>query len=193
MSYYHDSESSASGNIAAVIDLNEYRNSKFLNSEKESSYSVATPRARARTCVREDPSDLCSAVEGIETVYEYYCDVFDRRRVAPAVRRDIASALSSGADLSLVIFALDEASLAPSPSWSYATTVISRCIAEGCLDREAAEKRSAAFRAQYAQKKSMKTAAETKPRNDYAQRDLKESDFEDFYVDVMNRDWKKDR
>lgn len=192
MSSYHDSVTSASGNYAAVIDFNSYRNSKLSDSEKDSSYLVATPRARARTHVREETHDLSDELTDIESVYEYYCDVFDRRRAAPAVRRDIASALSAGAKISLIIFALDEASLAPSPSWSYATTVISRCIAEGCFDREAAEKRSAAFRARFAQKKSVKTAAETKPRNDYTQRSYTESDFDGMFLDVMNREPRKD-
>lgn len=202
MKFYHESHSSASEKIPAVIDFNQYRNSKFSesekeDSEKESSYLVATtPQARARTCAREESSDLYSVVDGIESVYEYYCDVFDRRRVAPAVRRDIASALSAGADLSLIIYALDQASLAPSPSWSYATTVISRCIADGCFDRDAAEKRSAAFRAQFAQKKRPKTAAESKPHNDFSQRSYTEPDFDNFYLDVTNDAWKnrkKDR
>lgn len=170
-------------NGAIVIDMQNYLRHKNNNDgahrEKVSTdYSlVTTPRARAR--VREEEAEvdeMSDAIHEIDGVYAYYCDAFGRTRVAPAIRRDISTILSAGAELSLIIYGIDESCNAPSPSWSYAMAVIRRCIREGCMDADTAREQAAQYRAS----KQKKSAT-------YAQREVTEDEFANFYVDVMAR------
>ncbi|MDO4385093.1 MAG: hypothetical protein Q4E18_03735 [Clostridia bacterium] len=114
----------------------------------------------------------------MDEVYAYYCDVYDRQRVAPSVRRDMAAAIDGGMEPAVIMAAMDAAAQAAAPSWAYARAVIVRCLAEGVLTLDAYNQRTAAHRATY----------QARAGRGYAERQVSEDDFEHgFYVDVMAR------
>ena len=49
----------------------------------------------------------------------------------PVARREIMCWLREGVDPDMICAALDEASMAPRPSWLYASAIVKRCIEEG--------------------------------------------------------------
>ena len=49
----------------------------------------------------------------------------------PRAQREIIYWIRDGIDPDMICEALDEASMAPRPSWLYARAIITRCIAEG--------------------------------------------------------------
>lgn len=81
-----------------------------------------------------------------EELADYFCDTFGAMRMPPVAQRAIEYALDQGMDASLIYNAMDEAALAPRPSWAYAAAILRRLIAEGCFTPEAYEARQAAFR-----------------------------------------------
>lgn len=176
-------------NGAIIIDMHSYvrdkNNIEQAHREQETTdYSVVTtPRARAH--VREGEMEdvqMSQVMRELDSLYDYYCDAYGRTRVAPAIRRDIATALSDGADLSLIIYGIDESCNAPSPSWSYAMAVVRRCIRDGCMDADAAREQAAQYRA------SMRKKPAT-----FAQREVTEDEFANIYVDVMQRPRREDK
>ena len=72
----------------------------------------------------------------VEEVLRYYGDAFGVA-APPRVAREVTSLLSDGVDADMLLEIIDEASVAPRPSWCYARAIISRCLAEGvktCAD-----------------------------------------------------------
>ena len=114
----------------------------------------------------------------MDELYAYYCDAFDRQRVAPSVRRDMAAAIDGGMEPAVLMAAMDAATQAAAPSWAYARAVIVRCLSEGVLTLDAYNARTAAHRASY----------QSRAGRGYAERKVTEDDFASgFYVDVMAR------
>lgn len=191
MSVYHDT------GACAIIDLASYRQRREPDREIEreidskiASELASSAGARARTRERDDNSaaisDAIKPVTGedmrgyhaMDAVYAYYCDVYDRQRVAPSVRRDMAAAIDGGMEPAVIMAAMDAAAQAAAPSWAYARAVIVRCLAEGVLTLEGYNQRTAAHRASY----------QSRAGRGYAERQVTEDDFEHgFYVDVMAR------
>lgn len=193
MALYHDSSSTA------IIDLMSYRVARKPDSKQEreidreiASELASSAGARARTRTREETETETansaairpmaeSEVRGyhaMDELYAYYCDAFDRQRVAPSVRRDMAAAIDGGMEPAVLMAAMDAATQAAAPSWAYARAVIVRCLAEGVLTLEAYNARTAAHRASY----------QSRAGRGYAERKVTEDDFSTgFYVDVMAR------
>jgi len=195
MALYHDSSS------AAIIDLMSYRVARKPDSKQEreidreiASELASSAGARARTRTREETETETetansaairpmaeSEVRGyhaMDELYAYYCDAFDRQRVAPSVRRDMAAAIDGGMEPAVLMAAMDAATQAAAPSWAYARAVVIRCLAEGVLTMDAYNARTAAHRASY----------QSRAGRGYAERKVTEDDFASgFYVDVMAR------
>lgn len=195
MAVYHD------GSSAAIIDLMSYRVARKPDSKQEreidreiASELASSAGARARTRTREETETETetansaairpmaeSEVRGyhaMDELYAYYCDAFDRQRVAPSVRRDMAAAIDGGMEPAVLMAAMDAATQAAAPSWAYARAVIVRCLSEGVLTLDAYNARTAAHRASY----------QSRAGRGYAERKVTEDDFASgFYVDVMAR------
>lgn len=195
MAVYHD------GSSAAIIDLMSYRVARKPDSKQEreidreiASELASSAGARARTYTREETETETetansaairpmaeSEVRGyhaMDELYAYYCDAFDRQRVAPSVRRDMAAAIDGGMEPAVLMAAMDAATQAAAPSWAYARAVVIRCLAEGVLTMDAYNARTAAHRASY----------QSRAGRGYAERKVTEDDFASgFYVDVMAR------
>lgn len=199
MALYHD------GGTAAIIDFASFRAARKPEREPErekereidreiASELASSAGARARTRTREETETETetansaairpmaeSEVRGyhaMDELYAYYCDAFDRQRVAPSVRRDMAAAIDGGMEPAVLMAAMDAATQAAAPSWAYARAVIVRCLSEGVLTLDAYNARTAAHRASY----------QSRAGRGYAERKVTEDDFASgFYVDVMAR------
>lgn len=206
MALYHD------GGTAAIIDFASFRAARKPEREPErekereidreiASELASSAGARARTHTREETETETetetansaairpmaeSEVRGyhaMDELYAYYCDAFDRQRVAPSVRRDMAAAIDGGMEPAVLMAAMDAATQAAAPSWAYARAVIVRCLSEGVLTLDAYNARTAAHRASY----------QSRAGRGYAERKVTEDDFSTgFYVDVMARGRDKD-
>lgn len=204
MALYHD------GGTAAIIDFASFRAARKPEREPErekereidreiASELASSAGARARTRTREEAETETetansaairpmaeSEVRGyhaMDELYAYYCDAFDRQRVAPSVRRDMAAAIDGGMEPAVLMAAMDAATQAAAPSWAYARAVIVRCLSEGVLTLDAYNARTAAHRASY----------QSRAGRGYAERKVTEDDFSTgFYVDVMARGRDKD-
>lgn len=191
MALYHDSSS------VAIIDLMSYRVARKPDSKQEREIDrkiASSAGARARTRTREETEtetetansaairpmadDEVRGYHAMDELYAYYCDAFDRQRVAPSVRRDMAAAIDGGMEPAVLMAAMDAATQAAAPSWAYARAVIVRCLSEGVLTLDAYNARTAAHRASY----------QSRAGRGYAERKVTEDDFASgFYVDVMAR------
>lgn len=199
MTLYHD------GGTAAIIDFASFRAARKPEREPErekereidreiASELASSAGARARTRTREETETETetansaairpmaeSEVRGyhaMDELYAYYCDAFDRQRVAPSVRRDMAAAIDGGMEPAVLMAAMDAATQAAAPSWAYARAVIVRCLSEGVLTLDAYNARTAAHRASY----------QSRTGRGYAERKVTEDEFSTgFYVDVMAR------
>lgn len=191
MAVYHD------GSSAAIIDLMSYRVARKPDSKQEREIDreiASSAGARARTRTREETEtetetansaairpmaeDEVRGYHAMDELYAYYCDAFDRQRVAPSVRRDMAAAIDGGMEPAVLMAAMDAATQAAAPSWAYARAVIVRCLSEGVLTLDAYNARTAAHRASY----------QSRAGRGYAERKVTEDDFASgFYVDVMAR------
>ena len=91
------------------------------NEEKSGSKSLCTTtRARA-----------------IMKLSVYYREVFGTAACPPVAQREISYFLGRGMTEDVICEAMDEASLAPRPSWRYARAVLDRCLSEGVKDIDA--------------------------------------------------------
>lgn len=95
--------------------------------------STTTPGARARAYRSE-------FAETLEALGEYYCDTFDRTRVARIVEQDMLGYLQAGMQPEVIILALDDTGRAERPSWQYTLAILKRCQREGILTAEAWER-----------------------------------------------------
>lgn len=103
------------------------------NEERENSVSdlvTDSLTTSARACAR-------TREEALEEIAEYFCDTFGAPVMPPVARRQCMAAMSQGLEPSLVFTAIDEAALAPRPSWAYAAAILRRLCAEGVLTQAA--------------------------------------------------------
>lgn len=91
-----------------------------------------TTSARACARTREDERE-----EAIEQIAEYYCETFGLAAMPPVAKRQCRVAMNQGLEEALIYTAIDEAALAPRPSWAYAAAILRRLCAEGCFTVEA--------------------------------------------------------
>lgn len=78
-------------------------------------------------------------------IERYFCDTFGAAKLPPVAIRQITIALDQGMDYQLIMTAMDEAALAPRPSWAYAAAILRRLCCEGCWTPDAYRKRQEAF------------------------------------------------
>lgn len=107
---------------------NEEREQELSNSVSES----LTTGARARTRTRE---------EIIEEFSGYYCETFGTLTCPPVAKQRMRICLGSGMDPELIRTAMDEAAMAPRPSWAYANAILMRLLQEECFTLDAYELR----------------------------------------------------
>lgn len=143
----------------------------------------ARARARIRAYAREELADLA----------DYYCATYDRRRMPPAVQKDVLAALDAAMEPEVLKLAMDDSARIDRPSWTYAMAIIKRCLAEGCRTVQDWERRKAAHAAAYAQRSrtvrvpfAYGPAQTGKALQDYAQREYHD---EDFAVDAVMQMW----
>lgn len=149
----------------------------------------AGARARTRVYAREEMAELA----------EYYCATYDRRRMPPAVQKDVLAALDAAMEPEVLKLAMDDSARIDRPSWTYALAIIKRCLAEGCRTVQDWERRKAAHAAAYAQRaRTVREPYANRTRDvrapyangkalqDYAQREYHD---EDFAVDAVMQMW----
>lgn len=188
--------------IPLTIDSGIRTPNKDINPEYIAAAAAAIGRAgaRARTRVyaREELADLA----------EYYCATYDRRRMPPAVQKDVLAALDAGMEPEVLKLAMDDAARIDRPSWTYAMAIIKRCLAEGCRTVLDWDRRKAAHAASYAQRArtvrepyahrtrdvrapyAYGPAQTGKALQDYAQREYRD---EDFAVDAVMQMWMEEQ
>lgn len=105
---------------------NEEREQELTNSVSES----LTTGARART--RE---------EIIDEYAGYYCETFGTLTCPPVAKQRMRISLNAGMDPELIRTAMDEAAMAPRPSWAYANAILMRLLQEECFTLDAYEQR----------------------------------------------------
>ena len=157
----------------------------------------AGARARTRVYAREELADLA----------DYYCATYDRRRMPPAVLKDVLAALDAGMVPEVIMLAMDDAARCDRPSWTYALAIIRRCLADGCRTTADWDRRKAAHAASYAQRaRTVREPCANRARTvrvtyangtrdgkvlqDYAQREYHE---EDFAVDAVMQMWMEEQ
>ena len=184
--------------VVALPNVGSRNPNKDINQANIAAAAAAIGRAGARARTREELAELA----------DYYCATYDRRRMPPAVQRDMQDALDKGMEPEVIMLAMDDAARCDRPSWSYALAIIRRCLAEGCRTVQDWERRKAAHAAAYAQRSRDVRApyanrtrdvrapyangpAQTgKALQDYAQREYHE---EDFAVDAVMQMWMEEQ
>ena len=175
--------------VVALSNVGSIRNPERDYNPEYIAAAAAIGRAGARARTREELAELA----------DYYCATYDRRRMPPAVQRDMQDALDKGMEPEVIMLAMDDAARCDRPSWSYALAIIRRCLAEGCRTVQDWERRKAAHAAAYAQRSRDVRApyahrtrdvrapyAYGKALQDYAQREYHD---EDFAVDAVMQMW----
>ena len=108
--------------VVALPNVGSRNPNKDINQANIAAAAAAIGRAGARARTREELAELA----------DYYCATYDRRRMPPAVQRDMQDALDNGMEPEVIMLAMDDAARCDRPSWTYAMAIIKRCLAEGC-------------------------------------------------------------
>lgn len=108
------------------------------------STSSTTTRARAR--VREE--DAAARVWEAD-IAAYYQSTFGAA-LPPVAKRDIDAAMEAGIEPPVIMICIDEAALAPRPSWAYARAILRKLVSEGCCTEEQYHQRQRAWHARRA-------------------------------------------
>ena len=184
--------------VVALPNVGSRNPNKDINQANIAAAAAAIGRAGARARTREELAELA----------DYYCATYDRRRMPPAVQRDMCAALDAGMEPEVLKLAMDDAARIDRPSWTYAMAIIKRCLAEGCRTVQDWERRKAAHAAAYAQRaRTVREPYANRTRDvrapyangpaqtgkalqDYAQREYHE---EDFAVDAVMQMWMEEQ
>ena len=117
-------------------------NNDERQAELSNSLSSSTTRVRAHARERAE-------------IEQYYCDTFGAPKAPPVAIREIDFALEHGLEPALIMTAMDEAAMAPRPSWAYARAIIRRLLGEGVLTPDAYAQRQARWQARRSQDREM--------------------------------------
>ena len=103
-------------------------------SYSQSLSNSVTTRGRARARTREDGITEVGSDQTLRSVQladlaTYYQQTFGSY-CPQCARRDMAAALDEGMEMDVVLIAIDEAAIAPRPSWAYARAILRRCLME---------------------------------------------------------------
>lgn len=197
----YQSNTGTAGTRAQVVALPNVGSIRTPNKDINQEYIAAAAaaigragaRARTRVYAREELADLA----------DYYCATYDRRRMPPAVQKDVLAALDAAMEPEVLKLAMDDSARIDRPSWTYALAIIRRCLAEGCRTVQDWERRKAAHAAAYAQRaRTVREPYANRTRDvrapyaygkalqDYAQREYHE---EDFAVDAVMQMWMEEQ
>jgi len=124
----------------AVIPFPHTPNPENEEREEQLSQSLSSSTTGARACARTRES-------AVEEIAQYYCDTFGAPKAPPVVIRECEFALEQGMSWQLILITMDEAALAPRPSWAYARAIIRRLLGEGVLTPDAYAQRQARWQA----------------------------------------------
>ena len=127
-----------SSNTATIFPFPHTPNQENEEREQAVSKSVSeslTTGARARVRVREEIEDL------IDSYSAYYCETFGTLTCPPVAKQRMRICLHAGMDPELIRTAMDEAAMAPRPSWAYANAILMRLLQEECFTLSAYEDR----------------------------------------------------
>ena len=100
----------------------------------------------SRACARTREAERDRRLE-LADIGQYYCDTFGAAKLPPVARRDCEAALDAGIDCEVILIAIDEAAMAPRPSWAYASAILRRLKAEGVQTPEEYASRQARWEA----------------------------------------------
>lgn len=188
--------------VVALPNVGSRNPNKDINQANIAAAAAAIGRAGARVYART------RAREDLAELADYYCATYDRRRMPPAVQKDVLAALDAGMDPEVIMLAMDDAARIDRPTWSYALAIMRRCLAEGCRTVQDWDRRKAAHAAACAQRartvrepyanrtRDVRAAFANGPAQtgkvlqDYAQREYHE---EDFAVDAVMQMWMNDQ
>lgn len=131
-------------NIAYLVKENEENEERRSISSTQYSKSSSTTRTRARN--EETANDETTENVWKTDIAQYYFDTFGVK-MPPVAKFDVNDAIEAGLEPVLVFRALDEAAIAPRPSWAYARAIIKRLINENCLTESAYNARQAKWKA----------------------------------------------
>lgn len=120
---------------------NEEREERAASSTQYSVKELSSSTTRVRA--REDDETTRRVWEADLT--QYFHDTFGAP-CSPLARRDMAAAMEAGLDPQLIVIAMDEAALAPRPSWAYARAILRRLIDEGVQTEQDYEARQRRWR-----------------------------------------------
>lgn len=96
--------------------------------QREVSQSVVSSSTTTRARARE---------EFLAEVEPYYCQTFGTASMPPVAQGRVMVCLNRGMEESLIYTAIDEAAMAPRPSWAYANAILTRLLQEECLTAQA--------------------------------------------------------
>ena len=100
-------------------------------------HTPVTPEEITEKETQSVSSTTTTCARALMEVMDYYKAVFGTPTCPPVVKRELEAYYRAGMNAQVMIEALDEASVAPRPSWAYARAIIRRCISEGVLDIDA--------------------------------------------------------
>lgn len=138
-------------------EKNENQNERSTGSSTAGTGGSSTARARTRT--REE----------FVRVLQYAAEAL-QLRPGPVLQRDVYDALADGMEADTLIACIQEAEVAPRPSWGYARAVIRRCRQSRILTMDDWEK----DRNRWGNRKN--------PAGNFDQRDYTEEDMRKIYV-----------
>lgn len=111
------------------IDFDTLREKKNENNHKSTTGTGSSSTARACARTREQKyEDFCRVLEYAEDALQM--------RAGRVMQQDVAEALEDGMSPDVLIFCVQEAEMAPRPSWGYARAVLRRCRASGIKTAE---------------------------------------------------------
>ena len=125
---------------AKTIPLFPAPNSPERNPEREKVSQLVSESLSTTTRARE---------EVLEEIAEYYCATFGTQTMPPIAERRCLSAMAAGMDEGLIYNAIDEAAMAPRPSWAYANAIITRLMQEEVFTWDAYEERQQRWQARH--------------------------------------------
>lgn len=114
---------------------NEERSRRTSTQYLETSTTTRT-RARNEETPEGNPEETTLINVWKADIAQYYLDTFGVK-MPPVAKADVNDALEAGLEPVLVFRALDEAAIAPRPSWAYSRAILRRLVNEGCLTEAA--------------------------------------------------------
>lgn len=113
---------------------------------QENEENEKRPSESVSDSVSDYYSRACARTREKAEIEQYFCDTFGAAKMPPVAIRQIDVVLERGMEPALIYTAMDEAALAPRPSWAYAAAILRRLMSEKVFTEDDYQKRQAAWR-----------------------------------------------